>query len=191
MCLGICVCCVSCVVLSIAGVVFCVYVCVGWCCVYLWCVSLCCWGCSLGVVFWFWAAYCMACLSLCVFVVLVLGLYLCVVLSIAGVVFCVVCGCVAGFGVWAWWCFCFWVLAWFCFFVDCWCFVFCLVFLVGCWWWFVFVGCLGGFSVFWVADCVEIFWSYIICVGCGGALRVSACVALLAGVTACFSGVCF
>lgn len=49
--------------------------------------------------------------------------------------------------------------------------------------WVVFV-CWG----WWVAS--YFFWSYIICVDCGGALRVSACVGFLFGVTACFLGVC-
>lgn len=96
------------------------------------------------------------------------------------------CVVVVGFGVWACVVFCFWVLAWFCFLVSCWGFVFCWA--VVCWfgWWFVFVGCLGGFCVLGVGGCVLFFWSYIICVDCGGALRVSACVGFLFGVTACF-----
>ena len=100
------------------------------------------------------------------------------------------CVVVVGFGVWACVVFCFWVLAWFCFLVGCWGFVFCWA--VGCWfgWWFVFVGCLGGFCVLGVGGCVLFFWSYIICVDCGRALRVSACVGFLFGVTACFLGVC-
>lgn len=100
------------------------------------------------------------------------------------------CVVVVGFGVWACVVFCFWVLAWFCFLVGCWGFVFCWA--VVCWfgWWFVFVGCLGGFCVLGVGGCVLFFWSYIICVDCGGALRVSACVGFLFGVTACFLGVC-
>lgn len=100
------------------------------------------------------------------------------------------CVVVVGFGVWACVVFCFWVLAWFCFLVGCWGFVFWWV--VACWfgWWFVFVGCLGGFCVLGVGGCVLFFWSYIICVDCGGALRVSACVGFLFGVTACFLGVC-
>ena len=100
------------------------------------------------------------------------------------------CVVVVGFGVWACVVFCFWVLAWFCFLVGCWGFVFWWV--VACWfgWWFVFVGCLGGFCVLGVGGCVLFFWSYIICVDCGGALRVSACVGFLFSVTACFLGVC-
>lgn len=97
---------------------------------------------------------------------------------------------VVGFGVWACVVFCFWVLAWFCFLVGCWGFVFCWA--VVCWfgWWFVFVGCLGGFCVLGVGGCVLFFWSYIIRVDCGRALRVSACVGFLFSVTACFLGVC-
>lgn len=174
----------------LTGVVLCVYVCVGWCCVYLWCVSLCClvgcWGCSLGVVFWFWAACCMVCFSVCVGVSLIWCAWFLVftcVLLVYLVCFVWVCGGSRGLGVC---CFCFWVLAWFCFLVGCWCFVFCWA--GACWfsWWFIFVGCLGGFCVLGAMGCVLFFWSYIICVDCGGALRVSACVGFLFGVTACF-----
>lgn len=100
------------------------------------------------------------------------------------------CVVVVGFGVWACVVFCFWVLAWFCFLVGCWGFVFWWVVAYWFGWWFVFVGCLGGFCVLGVGGCVLFFGSYIICVDCGGALRVSACVGFLFGVTACFLGVC-
>lgn len=60
-----------------------------------------------------------------------------------------------------------------------------LVWLVVCFCWlFGWFLCVGGG---WLR---LIFWSYIICVDCGGALRVSACVGFLFGVTACFLGVC-
>lgn len=91
MCLGICVCCVLVVLCLSLVCVFCFLWCVayywlglcsvptsvlaGWCCVYLRCVFLCfvvCgWGCSLGVVFWFWAACCVVCFSVCVGVSLI------------------------------------------------------------------------------------------------------------------------
>lgn len=115
-------------------------------------------------------------------------LYWFVVLGVLVVGLCL-CGCggFRGLGVC---CFLFLGFAWFCFLVGCWGFVFWWV--VACWfgWWFVFVGCLGGFCVLGVDGCVLFFWSYIICVDCGGALRVSACVGFLFGVTACFLGVC-
>lgn len=198
MCLGIYVCCalvvlclsMSCVLVSyVAGLVWgCVSACgvlvVGLfgvraslgCSVYVsvllivWCVPYVC-APLLGVL-------CALCVAWCLYWFVVLGV-LVVGLCLCG------CGGFRGLGV----C-CFWVLAWFCFLVDCWGFVFCWA--VVCWfgWWFVFVGCLGGFCVLGVGGCVLFFGSYIICVDCGGALRVSACVGFLFGVTACFLGVC-
>ena len=181
MCLGIYVCCVLVVLCLSLGCVFlfpmwlvlfgvaCLRV-VYWLLGYLVCVRL------LGVL----------CMCLCCFMCGVSIGLLCLVFWLL-VFACVV---VVGFGVWACVVFCFWVLAWFCFLVGCWGFVFCWA--VVCWfgWWFVFVGCLGGFCVLGVGGCVLFFWSYIICVDCGRALRVSACVGFLFGVTACFLGVC-
>lgn len=186
--------------------VFCVYVLCscflcGWSClglrVCVWCIG--CWVIWCACVSWVfcvcvWVAYCVVCaLCVCSFI----G---CAVCFMCGVVSLLVC-CAWCFGcwslpVWLWWVsgfgrvLFFWVLAWFCFLVGCWGFVFCWA--VVCWfdWWFVFVGCLGGFCVLGVGGCVLFFWSYIICVDCGGALRVSACVGFLFGVTACFLGVC-
>lgn len=179
-CLGLCVR-VGCWVLWCVPLVCSVYVSVlliVWC-VFFVCASLLGVLCALCVV---WYLYWFVVLG-----VLVLGLCLLVCCTLCGV-----------FGVWLWRVsgfgrvlfFCFWVLAWFCFLVGCWGFVFWWV--VACWfgWWFVFVGCLGGFCVLGVVGCVLFFWSYIICVDCGGALRVSACVGFLFGVTACFLGVC-
>lgn len=186
MCLGIYVCCVL------------VVLCLSLGCVLVSCAAGLVWGCVclLGVL-----CMCLCCLLYGVCFMCVLLYWVCCVLYVwRGVsigLLCLVfwllvfaCVVVVGFGVWACVVFCFWVLAWFCFLVGCWGFVFWWV--VACWfgWWFVFVGCLGGFCVLGVVGCVLFFWSYIICVDCGGALRVSACVGFLFGVTACFLGVC-
>ena len=200
MCLGIYVCCVlvvlclsmSCVLVSyVAGLVWgCVSACgvlvVGLfgvraslgCSVYVsgllivWCVPYVC-APLLGVL-------CALCVAWClywfvVFGVLVVGLCLCGCGGFRGLGVC--CFLFLGFGLVL---FFGWLLG-FCFLLG----GGVLVWLVVCFCWlFGWFLCVGGGGL------RLIFWSYIICVDCGGALRVSACVGFLFGVTACFLGVC-
>lgn len=181
MCLGIYVCCVL------------VVLCLSLGCVFLFPMWLVLFGVAcLRVVYWL-LGY-LVCVCLLGVLCMCLGCLLCGVVSL--LVCCAWCFGCWSLAVWLWWVsgfgrvLFFWVLAWFCFLVGCWGFVFCWA--VVCWfgWWFVFVGCLGGFCVLGVGGCVLFFWSYIICVDCGRALRVSACVGFLFSVTACFLGVC-
>ena len=183
MCLGIYVCCVLVVLCLSLGCVFlfpmwlvlfgvaCLRV-VYWLLGYLVCVRL------LGVL----------CMCLCASLLGVLCA-LCVVWCLYWFVGLCLCGCggFRGLGVC---CFLFLGFGLVLFFG--WLLGFCFCWAVVCWfgWWFVFVGCLGGFCVLGVGGCVLFFWSYIICVDCGRALRVSACVGFLFSVTACFLGVC-
>ena len=181
MCLGIYVCCVLVVLCLSLGCVFC----------FLWCV-VCCWVIWCACVSWVF------CVCVCVAYCVVCALCVC---SFIGCAWCFMCG-VVSLLVCCAWCFGCWSLPVWLWWVSG--FGRVLFFVFGFWLGFVFwlvagvlffvgwlrAGLVGGLFllVVWVVASY-FFWSYIICVDCGEALRVSACVGFLFGVTACFLGV--